>query len=275
MPDQTSKTSALTAFTFAGRHFVLDGLAGTDQVARQMTDGSYEAPLPMLVMATLARRPGVFLDVGANNGIYSILAAKTRDEVRVLAFEPNPPVADVLQANVDANGLQQQITIHRVGLSNRAGSFPLYLPDAGHGLLETSASLEIAFTSRTTDQVVVRTVTLDETDCHGRISAIKVDIEGHEAAFLQGGYERIKNDTPIIFAEMLPPAAHDFARVAEMFRGLNYLMFRLRATCVIACDRIEHDHLAWNYGFVHKSDLTLFRDCCRTHGLEMYRFFDA
>ena len=54
----------LISLRFADRDFFLDDLDGSDLVAKQMQQGFYEAPLPMLTMAIIVRNPGIFLDVG-------------------------------------------------------------------------------------------------------------------------------------------------------------------------------------------------------------------
>ena len=131
--------------SFAGRNFHLNSIGGADAVAVQMQRGLYEAPLPMLTMAIAIRTKGLFIDVGANNGLYSILAAIARPDLRGLAFEPYPPVVDVLRGNLAINALDARIDVVQCALSDHDGEAALFLPDQGHGLLETSCSLEAKF----------------------------------------------------------------------------------------------------------------------------------
>ena len=264
----------LLTITFAGRSFVLDGQAGADLVAAGMQAGHYEAPLPMLIMAVVARTAGLFLDIGANNGLYSILAAKTRDDAAVLAFEPYRPVADILRSNLRANNLTGRVEVHEIALSDDGGTIPLYTPDPGHGLVETSASLEANFKPGSA-QIMVERARLDDLAVPGRVAVMKVDIEGHEAAFFRGARCLIERDRPIIFAEMLEGAEPSFPGVSAQFLALDYLLFRLRPSCVIAVDAIVYDPLAWNYGLIPREGLTIFANCCRTHGLDMFRLFDG
>ena len=101
----------LISLRFADRDFFLDDLDGSDLVAKQMQQGFYEAPLPMLTMAIIVRNLGMFLDVGANNGLYSVLAGISRPDVKIIAFEPYPPALEVLKRNVSANGLLDRVDI--------------------------------------------------------------------------------------------------------------------------------------------------------------------
>ncbi len=120
-------------FNFAGLTFAFHDPSNADMVARTMQAGSYEAPLPIILMAAVTRSQGLFLDVGANNGLYSILAAKTRPDVRVVAFEPYALVRDVLLANLALNGVEAKVVVHDVALSDSAGEATLYIPDSSHG----------------------------------------------------------------------------------------------------------------------------------------------
>lgn len=67
-------------------------------------------------------RPGmVFVDVGANNGFFSLLAAHYVGTTgRVFAFEPNPPVFAALTQHVEINHLADRIRVFGVALSDTA-----------------------------------------------------------------------------------------------------------------------------------------------------------
>src|SRR5687768_3096220 len=68
-----------------------------------------------------------FIDVGANVGYYSMMAAKAG--LHVTAYEPNPVVADLLERAAKRNRVE--INLQRVALSNRAGKKKLVVPE-GH-----------------------------------------------------------------------------------------------------------------------------------------------
>ena len=114
---------------------------------------------------------------------------------------------------------------------------------------------------------------LDDIALDARISLIKVDIEGHEAAFLRGARQRIREDRPIVFAEMLPNAADSFYEVSSMMKENNYYCFRLRPDAAILTPYVTHDPLAWNYGFIPEDKMPLFRQVCSIHQVEVVRPF--
>lgn len=75
-------------------------------------------------------KPGMtFVDVGANVGYYTLLAASlVGKEGTVLAFEPSPYVFGKLAGAVERNNLSGQVNIMQAGLSDCAGELELYLP---------------------------------------------------------------------------------------------------------------------------------------------------
>lgn len=61
-------------------------------------------------------------DIGANIGIYSILAAKKcGPSGRVFAFEPVPELNSILSGNVQLHGLEKTVTVKKVGISDAKG----------------------------------------------------------------------------------------------------------------------------------------------------------
>lgn len=260
----------LISLRFADRDFFLDDLDGSDLVAKEMQQGSYEAPLPILMMAIIARNPGLFLDVGANNGLYSVLAGITTPDTRIVAFEPYPPVLEILKSNMRANNLSDRVDVRSIALSDSKGSAPLYLPDQAHGLLETSCSLEPGF-KPFHQSIQIEKDTLDNIALPEFISLIKADIEGHELAFLRGAKNTIRRDRPFIFAEVLPANPTVLAELTIFIQQIGYIDFRLRKEVAIQSDNVEHDPLAWNHAFIPRDRLIGFRQACEAHQFALVR----
>lgn len=264
-----SEVSNAIRVEFAGRAFRVSTADETDLIARKIQEGSYEAPLPMVLAAAVSRTSGLFLDVGANNGVYSLIASGARQGVRIVAFEPFPPVLELLRENIRLNGLEDRISVVEIALSDEPGMFPIYLPDQAHGLVETSASLQKDFIAGSESAMMVQTRRLDDVPLDAAVSVIKVDIEGFELEFLRGAEATIARDRPFIFAEMLGAAAHKFAEITRRLSDLGYLAFRLRPDAAILAHWIVFDHQAWNYALVPNEKVALFRAICVEHGLEM------
>lgn len=255
-----------TRISFAGREFLLHDVDGTDHVSQAMEQGAYEAPLPIMFMATAMRHPGLVLDVGANNGLYSVLACIVHPVNRVMAFEPYPVVQRILGLNIEANGLAERVEIQPVALSAESGSMTLYLPDPGHGLLETSCSLEAAF-KPWHDTIEIESRRLDDVALPAPVKVMKVDIEGHEHAFLDGAEATIGRDRPFIFIEVLDIGPAVAAKLTSFLERSDYLDFRLRPDMAILAADVRYDPAGWNHAFVPRDRLAVFLEACRASNL--------
>lgn len=131
-------------------------------------------------------RPGEhFLDVGANVGSYTVLAAAGAN-ARVTAVEPIPETFGKLRLNVSLNGLESRVRTCLLGLSDRNGMlrFSALLDTVNHVLAadENEPGVDVS---------VTRMDDLVGGDCP---HVIKIDVEGHEFAVLQGASNTLSND---------------------------------------------------------------------------------
>ena len=122
--------------------------------------------------------PGdTFIDIGANAGIYTLTAAASMGgHGKVVAVEPNPVMQARLAFNVALNGYTECVEIDGVGISDRAGSFSLYLDHSnlgGSSLTRTHAGDAIEIQCLTLAELLAR---------HGVTTPrmLKIDIEGAE-----------------------------------------------------------------------------------------------
>lgn len=167
--------------------------------------GYYE-PITTLVFQELVRSGDTFLDVGANVGFYSLVLSLMRPEIQVVAFEPNPRIAQLLKSNVAANRFRH-VTCESLALSDGDGTATLHLNKS-----DMSASLRDDFDSNLTDTVQVRTTSLDSYlnrhEIRGRL-VVKVDVEGHEEAFFEGARQTLAFKKPDIVTEVAQPYGAD------------------------------------------------------------------
>lgn len=124
---------------------------------------------------------GVFLDIGANAGAYSLWAASCgAGETRIEAFEPDPELCASLRFNKDENSLTS-ITIHPLALGRREGEMSLVRGKGNRGENHVRAA-------GAEDALPVRMSTLPRfLSEHGieRIDVVKIDIEGYECDALE------------------------------------------------------------------------------------------
>jgi len=242
------------------QRFWMDSCGGRDQVARQISAQgwrAYEAPLPTLIEAWCSRLQAVFLDIGANTGFYSLLAA-TSGARHVHAFEPVTEIADVLKANVVLSELQTQISLHPCALGKQVGSQTLYFPLGDHGLVETSASMNANFRARHAEQRQVPVQTLDALIQKGLQGIafgasvvpllIKIDVETAEPAVLAGAQHTLKRYRPALVCEILPESDLDYwSQMADMWGYLHHHTLPnapwLSASTEIQADAQQRDHV--------------------------------
>lgn len=119
----------------------------------------------------------VFIDIGANAGIYTMTAAQcVGARGRVLAVEPNPVVLERLLFNAQLNGFENRITPLQIGVSDVPGAFDLVLDRSNLG----GSSLVVA---RSAESIRVQCLPLGDILAQhsvARLDGMKIDIEGAE-----------------------------------------------------------------------------------------------
>jgi FkbM family methyltransferase len=118
-------------------------------------------------------RPGdTFVDVGANVGLYTLLAAECG--CRVIAVEPAPDMAMRLRHHVRLNGCAD-VVVYECALMDKPGRVRMVGPDANRRSAQSSAG-----------EGSVEARTLDEVMGSSSIRGMKIDVEGNERLVLEG-----------------------------------------------------------------------------------------
>ncbi len=192
------------------------------------------------------------VDVGANTGVFSLLAARRSPTVSVHAVEPVPRVYDRLQANVARNGLSN-ITSHRLALSDCDGVVPMYVPDDD---IPVMASLLPEWRPGS-DLIDVQACTLDQfmADRHlASVDIIKIDTEGTENTVLAGATKTIRSSKPFVFCEVLE-AGDTAEELTAMMASADYLFYLLSSAGPRFVERLVGNQIGscHNYLFVPRS----------------------
>ena len=174
------------------------------------------------------RDQDLFIDVGANVGVYTVLASGVA-HARTLAFEANPTTFKALQSNLELNALQPKAQAVNTALARAEGT--LEITDE----LGTENFISRDGASRRTR--TVKATTLDQA-LSGQVPAlIKIDVEGFETEVFAGAtytltadglkamiVERSNNGARYGFDETV---LHDGIRAAG-FTPCRYLPFERR-----------------------------------------------
>jgi FkbM family methyltransferase len=137
------------------------------------------------------------LDVGANIGLYSMLAAKKG--ARVVAFEPDPQNFFVLTTNVQVNGLFEKIVPLNIAVSEKSAIDYLYMPQFSFGSGVNSFGEEPQTGGSTAFQGTKQAVMSSSIDDFARMfsqyapTVIKIDVDGLEAKIILSATEVLRS----------------------------------------------------------------------------------
>lgn len=145
---------------------------------------------------------GVFYDIGANLGFFSLLAAHLvgLDQGHIYAFEAAPDNARAIRINAELNNVRN-ITVIEKAVSSRSGTGRLQIvDDQSWSKLEEYG--EHPYTERTID---VELAAIDDLLREGQLApptVVKIDVEGAEIAVLEGMRETIERHQPAVICEL-------------------------------------------------------------------------
>ena len=217
-----------------------------DHVLYHLTRGSYE-PQEIRFFRSMLKPGDTALDIGANFGLYTILAAKqVGREGRVLAFEPNPNSLRYLRLNILLNR-QSRIEVVPVALSNEEGETEFICVSQG-----AYSALKVGETPGNTSAITVRQTTLDAiaaAESLYLVDFVKMDVEGAELLVLQGGEEFFSRiPRPLVMCEFndnrAAPYGHTSRDVYQWLRDRDYEWFRLsdNARLLAQSDETRYDY---------------------------------
>jgi FkbM family methyltransferase len=204
--------------------------------------GSTEPPIQKCIARYLASG-GVFYDIGANVGFFSLLAARrVGPQGFVYAFEPLADNVAAIRRNVRLNGFAN-VTVHQVAVDARSGEGELLLTawDGGSSLA-TAAGAPAQPLQRHT----VRVVALDDLIQQEGLrppTLVKIDVEGVEGGVLAGMVKALAAFRPVLVYEVDDRDAHSFERrwkeLDQFVSGFGYRVTHLESS---------YPNLRWHVG---------------------------
>lgn len=205
--------------------------------AHILTKTLYE-PEVSLVLMQILQGGDSFVDVGANVGFYTVIAARLVGPTgKVYAFEPEASNFQRLAQNISLNSLTN-VELIEAAVGDHNSQTELYINsdnDGGHALWNPGAH---SFNQRSREKVILQKtqmITLDfalgnhPESCRG-IKAVKIDVEGFEQQVLTGAAEMIlRNRIPFILAEInrfgLKQVGADELTVRRLMHHLGYIAY--------------------------------------------------
>ena len=171
----------------------------------------------------LCKRADVILDIGANTGIYSLVASTINPNASVYAFEPVSRVYNKLVENIQLNNFK--VACFEAAVSNSDGKAVIYDQPTEH-ILSVTVNKNMHKASVEVIETEINTLTLAsfiEKNKISKIDLIKIDVETHEPEVLEGLKSYLGIYKPTLLIEILEDEVG--CRVEAIVNDLGYLFF--------------------------------------------------
>jgi FkbM family methyltransferase len=204
------------------------------------------------------------IDVGANDGCYIHFMRKHSRCVH--AFEPIPSMAKWL-----ARRFKRDVVVREIALSRSTGTAVLRMPLVGETLVSGCSTISEEASSQYSahQEIHVRIDTLDNA-FDGDAGFIKIDVEGHEEAVLDGARQTIARCRPRVLVEILERLAPGgIQRITAFFQEFAYRGYFVYQRSILPIDRFDPDMMQRPENL---PDLTATLDQRERFGAYIYNF---
>lgn len=172
------------------------------------------------IWSELCEESDVIFDIGANTGIYSLLAETVNPNATVYAFEPVERVYGKLVYNKNLNGYNFKCL--KKAISNFNGEATINDKDTEH-TYSVTVNADISNDKETSIPTTVEAVRLDafvEIENIKKIDLLKIDVETHEVEALEGFGKYLKAFEPTFIIEILTDEIA--LGIEEIISGIGY-----------------------------------------------------
>lgn len=194
---------------------------------RVLIDGEYE---PRIVAAVRQHLDPArdFLDIGANVGFFTVLAAKLLEHGRVLAVEPSSAAGARLKKNLHLNGVHGKVILFEGLVLDHDGSQTLNIIPGREEYSSVGALVHPSVVGEAFVQETARATTLDDLVRANQLAPglIKIDVEGAEALVFAGAINTLTTHRPVIISELsdalLSRMDSSGAQIVSCLESLDY-----------------------------------------------------
>ena len=185
----------------------------------------YEPETSKFIVKTL-KKGDTFIDIGANNGYFSLMASILVGSTgKVYAFEPTPDSFKRLQTNVHVNKFKN-IKLFECALGDKDGKIKLNVSKKEDGQNSIISIVDKK------GSIAVQIKKLDDILKGNRVNLIKIDVEGYEKEVFRGAIKTIKNNRniKIVFEnnpELMILRGLNPSYLLNFFKGLDFEVSRI------------------------------------------------
>ncbi len=173
----------------------------------------------------ISKDANVILDVGANTGIYSLIAAAVNPQAEIYSFEPVKRTSSIFKKNIDLNS-EFNIVLTEKAVSDKNGKAVFYdVPTKSQYSASLNRDMLIDCDNQISYEVDVVELDSFELLSNKQIDLIKLDVEMHEPEAISGMINIIRRDKPTILIEILNDDLAE--RIENQINDLNYLYYSI------------------------------------------------
>lgn len=183
----------------------------------------------------------IFIDVGANKGIYSLLLAKEFKNLKIYGFEPVTSTFNSFVCNIFLNNLKKKIKTYNFGISNSSGNKKMIALKRKNYIQSGGYSFQINNKKIFKDNVTeyYKTKIGDEIIKFKRKNLfIKIDVEGYEEKVLKGLKRLLRDNRVFIQIEIFNK---NFNLIDKLLKKNNFYLIH----------GIEHKHSGSDYFYTN------------------------
>lgn len=221
------------------------------------------------IFEKMAKNIKGFVDIGSNGGLYSLIAAKKSENIRILAFDPSNAANYFVNENIRLNGFSGKISFFKYAMSDKTETLDFFeVKNRKYPYLKYNlgGSSSLINHPKLFNRISVQAFSFDNflaenPNHHFEIDLIKIDAEGAEPNIIRGMTATIERYKPIIICEILLDNVGD--EIEKLFSDLGYRFFLNRGKDLIPVKQIlknESDDEIYNYFLVHPSKLDMVQE---------------
>ena len=185
---------AVTEFTYSDQRIIIEGYHVDDLIFDRIVTGKTFYEDKLLEKARSLNLKGVYVDVGANIGNHSIYFNRFCGSTVVYSFEIDHKIFALLKKNMENNCSEDTYHLKEIGILDNKGFVDI--SDTNHLNAGMTKIVNVEGTEKKVN-------TLDNLLASVKnIALIKIDVEGLEMQVINGAQKILKDQSPVIFAEL-------------------------------------------------------------------------
>lgn len=215
------------------------------------------------IWSFLSKHSKVIIDIGANTGIYSMLAQNNNPKAKIIAIEPVKINFEVLSKNIRQNKFS--IIAEKVALSDKQGTAKMYMlkdrlnymTSVNDDRYENAPHVKLNYEVVEIEVPIKPFSFIFKKNQLDRIDLIKIDVEGHEITVLNGMLSYIGKYRPVLLIEII--GDENAIAINEMFKSLDYKFVSIDEVNTSTIVEKLWDNNHHNFLLCHKETISILQ----------------